>query len=150
MHSIGSAHIRRGESAHGFAYGDRLLRANQILLPCGDIARIDSVYAQYQTTLLQQLTLTGGFRHDDDSDFGGHNSVKTAAAWALFAGDTILRGNYGDGFKAPSLYELFSPYSNPVAKTRARDRPWLGDRRDQKLLHGNGAHFAGVFQRHTE
>ena len=30
------------------------------------------------------------------------------------ADGTTLRANYGDGFKAPSLYELFSPYSNPI------------------------------------
>jgi vitamin B12 transporter len=27
----------------------------------------------------------------------------------------VLRTNYGDGFKAPTLYELYSEYSNPLA-----------------------------------
>ena len=75
--------------------------------------RIDSVYAQWQTKLWDVLTVTGGVRYDDDREFGDHTSVKLAAAWQVLEG-TTLRANYGDGFKAPSLYQLYSPYSNPV------------------------------------
>ena len=112
--------------------------------------RIDSYYAQYQTTLLDRLTLTGGFRHDDDEMFGGHDSVKFAAAWSLFAGSTVLRSNYGDGFKAPSLYELFSPYSNPV-KTLAPEsaRGWETGI-DQKLFGGRALASMVYFQRRTD
>ena len=74
--------------------------------------RITSYYGQYQTTLFNQLTLTGGLRYDDDQQFGGHTSIKGAAAWQVFEG-TTLHANYGDGFKAPSLFEQFSQYSNP-------------------------------------
>lgn len=110
---------------------------------------INSVYAQYQATLFNQLTLTGGYRHDDDSSFGGHNSVKGAAALALFGGGTVLRGNYGDGFKAPSLYELYSPYSNPV-QTLAPEtaRGWEAGV-DQKLPFGSGLLSVVYFQRLT-
>lgn len=111
---------------------------------------INSIYAQYQTTLFDQLTLTGGYRHDDDSEFGGHNSVKAAAALALFGGGTVLRGNYGNGFKAPSLYELFSPYSNPVQKLAPEmARGWEAGV-DQKLPLGAGVVSVVYFQRHTD
>ncbi len=76
--------------------------------------RIDGYYLQGQTTLFDQLTLTGGVRYDEDAEFGGHSSIKLAAAWSPNEGATVLRANYGDGFKAPTLYELFSEYSNPV------------------------------------
>lgn len=110
---------------------------------------INSVYAQYQATLFEQLTLTGGYRHDDESTFGGHNSVKGAAALALFGGDTVLRGNYGDGFKAPSLYELFSPYSNPVQKLAPETaRGWEAGV-DQKLPFGAGLVSVVYFRRVT-
>ena len=36
-----------------------------------------------------------------------------AGAWNIPDWDTTLRANYGDGFKAPTLYELFSQYKNP-------------------------------------
>jgi vitamin B12 transporter len=75
-------------------------------------SRITGYYAQYQSTLFNQLTLTGGIRYDDDQQFGGHTSIKGAAAWQVLDG-TTLRANYGDGFKAPSLFEQFSQYSNP-------------------------------------
>jgi vitamin B12 transporter len=83
------------------------------ILPTKGSDRINGFYAQWQTKPLEGLTLTGGARHDDDREFGGHNSVKIAAAWQALSA-TTLRANYGDGFKAPSLYELFSQYSNPV------------------------------------
>ena len=75
--------------------------------------RVNGYYAQWQTSPVEALTLTGGARYDGDRGFGGHTSVKIAGAWQILAG-TTLRANYGDGFKAPSLYELFSQYSNPI------------------------------------
>ena len=119
-------------------------------VPVSGHSRINSVYAQLQTTLLQQLTVTGGFRHDDDAEFGGHNSVKAAAAWAVLGGDTILRGNYGDGFKAPSLYELFSPFSNPVENLAPEIAHGWEAGADQKLLDGRGVISLVYFSRQTE
>ena len=43
-----------------------------------------------------------------------HTSVKIAGAWTPTGAKPSLHANYGDGFKAPTLYELFSPYSNPL------------------------------------
>jgi vitamin B12 transporter len=77
--------------------------------------RLTGYYAQWQSTLAQQLTLTGGLRYDEDQQFGSHTSIKLAGAWQIPDGATILRANYGDGFKAPTLYEEFSSYSNPLA-----------------------------------
>jgi vitamin B12 transporter len=76
--------------------------------------RLSGYYGQWQSTLARQLTLTGGVRYDDDQQFGGHTSIKLAAAWQLFEGATVLRADYGNGFKAPTLYQQFSPYSNPI------------------------------------
>ena len=75
---------------------------------------VAGLYGQWQTTLWTLFTLTGGLRYDHDAEFGGHLSEKIAGALALNGGDTIVRANYGNAFKAPSLYELDSEYSNPV------------------------------------
>ena len=75
--------------------------------------RINGFYGQWQSTIADVLTLTGGVRYDHDREFGSHTSFKLAAAWQMLEG-TTLRANIGDGFKAPSLYQLFSPYSNPI------------------------------------
>jgi vitamin B12 transporter len=76
-------------------------------------ATINSLYAQYQKTLFEAVTLTGGVRYDHNSQFGSHTSLKLAGAWQVLSG-TTLRANYGDGFKAPTLYEQFSQYSSPL------------------------------------
>lgn len=78
-------------------------------------ATISGFYAQYQTALFDTLTLIGGIRRDEHDVFGGHTSLKLAGAWKLMDGSTVLRANYGDGFKAPTLYQLYSQYSNPIA-----------------------------------
>jgi vitamin B12 transporter len=75
--------------------------------------RIDGVYAQWQSTITDGVTLTGGIRYDHDREFGDHTSYKLAAAWQVIDGTTV-RANIGDGFKAPSLYQLYSEYNNPV------------------------------------
>ncbi len=77
--------------------------------------RLTSYYLQWQSTVWRRLTLTGGAREDHDQLFGGHGSFKLAGAWQMPDDATVLRANYGSGFKAPSLYEMFSPYSNPIA-----------------------------------
>ena len=74
---------------------------------------VDGVYGQWQSTVLPGVTLTAGGRFDHDSEFGDHTSYKLNAAWQINE-NTTLRGNVGNGFKAPSLYQLYSTYSNPV------------------------------------
>jgi vitamin B12 transporter len=71
--------------------------------------RLNGYFLQWQSTPLRALTLTAGYRYDFDAQFGGHSSVKFNAAWRLFDGATVLRANYGDGLKAPTLFQLLSP-----------------------------------------
>lgn len=80
--------------------------------------RVTSYYGQWQGTLADAVTLTGGIRDDIDDAFGSHVTGRVAAAWQLPDGSTILRGNWGGGFKAPTLYQLYSPYANPVTTLR--------------------------------
>jgi vitamin B12 transporter len=75
-------------------------------------ARMDSAYVQLQAEVLPGLTLTAGDRHDDHDAFGSHNSAQLAAAW-LLPTQTVLRASWGEGFKAPTLYQLYSDYANP-------------------------------------
>jgi vitamin B12 transporter len=79
-------------------------------------ASMDSVYGQLQAKLVEGLTLTGGVRHDDHDTFGGATTYQAGAAWSLNGGATVLRANYGEGFKAPSLYQLYSDYGNTSLK----------------------------------
>ncbi|WP_120715942.1 TonB-dependent receptor plug domain-containing protein [Tsuneonella amylolytica] len=54
-----------------------------------------------------------GLRRDEHADFGGETSFGADASYRL-AGDIRLRASYGEGFKAPSLFQLLSDYGNPA------------------------------------
>ncbi|SFK56101.1 TonB-dependent siderophore receptor [Caulobacter sp. UNC279MFTsu5.1] len=77
---------------------------------------MDSVYGQLQAKLAPGLTLTGGVRHDDHDTFGGATTYQAGATWSPNGGATVIRANYGEGFKAPSLYQLYSDYGNTSLK----------------------------------
>lgn len=73
---------------------------------------LDSAYVQFQWTALPSLHLTAGVRYDDHAQYGNHTVGQLAAAWTLNEGDTVLRASWGQGFRAPGLYELYSEYGN--------------------------------------
>jgi vitamin B12 transporter len=108
---------------------------------------IASGYAQVTGEVLPGLTLTGGGRYDANATFGGHATGQASAAWSLNDGNTILRASFGQGFKAPSLYELYSEYGN------AGLRPELADGWDagveQHFLGGRVVVQATYFGRRT-
>lgn len=89
----------------------------------GGRSRLTSLYGQLTLTPLAGLTGNIGVRHDDHSRFGGHTTFAANAAYTPNAGDTVLRVSYGEGFKAPSLYQLYSEYGN-LALAPETARSW--------------------------
>ncbi len=75
-------------------------------------ATIDSIYGQVIISPLDGLTVTGGIRYDDHSSFGSSTVFKASASYSPNEGQTRLKASYGEGFKAPSLYQLQSQYGN--------------------------------------
>jgi vitamin B12 transporter len=108
--------------------------------------RLDSVYAELQASPLSALALTLGMRHDDHATFGGHTTGRAALAWSLRP-DTILRASFGDGFKAPTLYQLFSPYGNEAL--RPEEAAGWDAGIEQKLAAGRIDLTATYFSRNT-
>ena len=82
----------------------------------------NSAYAQFQGEIAKGLTLTAGERIDHYDVFGEHFTGQVAAAWVLPT-STILRSSWGQGFKAPSLYQLYSPYGNQDLQSE-RSHDW--------------------------
>jgi vitamin B12 transporter len=74
--------------------------------------RLDSAYAQASGRLAEGLTLTAGLRRDEHETFGGATTGQAGLSWALNGGDTIVRANLAQGFKAPSLFQLYSDFGN--------------------------------------
>jgi vitamin B12 transporter len=110
-------------------------------------ADIDSLYLQAQASPLRGLTLTGGVRWDHHNVFGSHTTGQVAAAWSLDDGSTILRASFGQGFKAPSLYQLFSPYGNTSLRPE-QDQGWDAGV-EQQFFGGDASLHATYFSRDT-
>ncbi|MDR2216417.1 MAG: TonB-dependent receptor, partial [Nevskiaceae bacterium] len=96
-------------------------------------ARQNSAYLQLQGEVTRGLTLTAGGRYDDHDTFGSHGTGQAAIAWEL-PSSTVLRASWGQGFKAPSLYQLFSEYANPALQPETSNGWDAGI--EQHLLEG--------------
>lgn len=68
----------------------------------------DAVFVDWQWQSDNNLFLNAGVRHDDNDDFGRHNSYRLGAAYLLPTqfGELKLKSSWGTGFRAPSLSEL--------------------------------------------
>ena len=95
-------------------------------------AGLDGVYAQVQGQVVPGLTLTAGLRRDSHDTFGDKTLGQLAAAWSLNDGNTVLRASFGQGFKAPTLYQLYSEYGNKTLEAEEADAWDLGV--EQRLM----------------
>ena len=65
---------------------------------------IDGLFALYEFKPVETLTLTGGLRVDDHEQFGSETTGRVGVAFNPNKNIT-LRGSWGQGFKAPSLFQ---------------------------------------------
>jgi vitamin B12 transporter len=79
-------------------------------------ATLDGVYLQVRGEAAPGLTVSGGVRRDHHSDFGGHTVGQASLAWRPGGGATVFRASWGQGFKAPSLYQLGSQFGNAALR----------------------------------
>lgn len=79
--------------------------------PLHDTVQLDSAYAQVTVTPFAALTVSAGVRYDDHDTFGDQTNARASAAWSITE-STIVRSSYGEGFKAPTLFQLYSQYGN--------------------------------------
>jgi vitamin B12 transporter len=72
-------------------------------------AGVTSVYGEAIVTPVEQVTLTAGVRNDDHKAYGSH--ITWGANLAVRpAGGTTIQASYGEGFKSPTLYQLYSAF----------------------------------------
>lgn len=74
-------------------------------------SRTSSVFAELLYAPRDDLDLSFALRHDDHSRFGGKLTGRLAATWRPDE-SWILRAVAATGFRAPSLYELYSIYGD--------------------------------------
>lgn len=82
-----------------------------------------SPYAQLIVEPIDGLVLTGGGRIDNHSTYGEFDTHRLTAAYLLPGTETRFHTSYGTGFRAPSLYELYSAYGN-TALTPETSEGW--------------------------
>ncbi|MCK4859669.1 MAG: TonB-dependent receptor [Candidatus Omnitrophica bacterium] len=73
-------------------------------------------YVQNQLELWENFFTTVGFRIDDHQLFGTETTYKISSAYLISETGTKLKANWGTGFKAPSLYQLYSSYGDSNLK----------------------------------
>ncbi|MDR6790427.1 vitamin B12 transporter [Sphingomonas sp. BE138] len=114
--------------------------------PARGRAELTSVYGQLNLSPIDGLTLNGGVRHDDHSRFGAQTLFAGGASWVLPTG-TVLRGSYSEGFKAPTLYQLFSEYGNR-ALSPEQAKGWEAGA-EQRFMDGRFAIGGTYFERRS-
>lgn len=65
-----------------------------------------ALYLQDQISLTDRLSTTLGVRRDNTDDFGSETTYRIAGRYELTS-TAQVRAAYGEGFRAPSLYELY-------------------------------------------
>lgn len=81
-------------------------------LRSSDYISTNSVFGEIAFTGVSGLVLTGGVRYDDHETFGDKTSFRATASYEIDGTGTRLIANWGEGFKAPSVFQLI--YVDPA------------------------------------
>ena len=75
--------------------------------------RLGSIYVEDEYQILRDLFLTLGVRHDMYSSVGSATTPRGALVYNFFDKQSTLKFLYGEGFRAPSIYE--SNYTDSIS-----------------------------------
>lgn len=112
-------------------------------------SRVDtnSVYGELRISPVAGLTVNGGARYSDQSRFGGNTVLSVGAVYTPNEGASVLRASYSEGYKAPSLYQLYSIYgAADLSPEKARGWEVAAEQNFGETLHL----AATWFQRDTD
>lgn len=98
-------------------------------------AYIYSLWGQDQLFLWDSLDIVGGVRYDKHEEFGDAVTYRVAPSFTVSQTATVIKASYGTGFRAPSLFELYSDFGNPdLSEEKSKgwdagfEQPLWGDR----------------------
>jgi len=81
-----------------------------------------AAFLQDQFSIAKNLFITVGGRVDYYSDFNSARTWRLAPAYVIDATGTTLKASYGTGFRVPSLFQLFDPFSGTPTLRPERSR----------------------------
>ena len=117
--TAGTGYLKEGMDSDSSAINDKT-------------AETVSFWLQDQLMLGDALDLIAGVRNDHHDRFGSKTTFRIAPA--LHLGTTTVRASYATGFRAPSLYELYSAYGNENLGAEKSEGYEAGV--EQKLMDG--------------
>lgn len=91
-----------------------------------------SLFVQDELRLFERLFVTASARYEDNEVFGDEVTPRIGAAFVIKETGTRLRGGWGEGFRAPTINDLFfpdltgglcPPFGNPSLKPEL-SRSW--------------------------
>ena len=71
---------------------------------------IDGIFSEVQYSPFPKLSIVGNARFDRNSNFGNLEAYRLSAAYKLTE-NTVIRGQLSDGYRAPSIDELYGTYN---------------------------------------
>jgi len=111
-------------------------------------ANTDSAYLDLHAKPIAGLNVGAGIRYDDHSTFGDATTLSADAAYSPNGGATVVRASYGEGFKAPTLFQLFDSFSGTPGLRPEKAKGWDAGI-EQSALDGAVQVRATVFSRRT-
>lgn len=113
-----------------------------------DLARTlknTAVFVQDELTILRRLVLSGGVRYDINEPFDNRLTGRAGAVALIRETGSRLRGSWGQGFRAPTINDLYFPFAgNPDLQPEDSTGWEVGA--DQKLWQGRIRLGATFFQ----
>jgi vitamin B12 transporter len=105
-------------------------------------------YIQDKINVNDAFFATVGARLDDNDMFGDKATWRVAPAYYIKETDTKIKGALGTGFKAPTLYQLFSSFGNPALQpeTSLGWEAGVEQRFFDKTLTAEAVYFSNRFQ----
>ncbi len=109
-------------------------------------AKAGAIFVLAEIKPLAGLTLSAGVRRDEFSNFDGATTARAAAAWAA-PGGWVLRASWGQGFRAPTLFELnldqFGVIPNPDLRPERANGFDIGG---EKRFSHSGSEFSAILR----
>lgn len=75
-------------------------------------AHIGTYWLQDQMLLWESFVIVVGLRLDDHKEFGSEATYRLSPSYTFQPFGTTVKASYGTGYRAPSLFELYSSYGN--------------------------------------
>ncbi len=97
---------------------------------------IKSLFIQLHSDYFGAHLTTAG-RIDDHETAGSKFTYKISASYPIKFTKTTLKGQYGTGFKSPSLFQLYSSFGNRDLKAETSEGWIVGINQELKILKGN-------------